>query len=191
MGKCLRFSLGSFIPIWSVRSLIRCFAVSLFRNSLTPVKQAAFVQLATDVRGIEPRRPLLTTIGFPVGEITLPSEITCQVRLNPERVNDPLALQSRCSNSRQASQSWLPAHPAKQSPASNSRSSGLPTVVRDCRGVASTSPATAASATFARLTRRQIHYFRSASLNRSQRSVSVSSSAVLRLPLTRSAIDRM
>ena len=55
------------------------------------MKQAAFVQLATDVRGIEPRRPLLTTIGFPVGEITLPSEITCQVRLNPERVNNPLA----------------------------------------------------------------------------------------------------
>lgn len=66
------------------------YFVSMFRTSLTPAEQAALVQLVTDVRGIEPLRPFLTTIGVPVGEITLPSEIYCQVRLVLESVSDPL-----------------------------------------------------------------------------------------------------
>ena len=66
------------------------YFVSMFRNSLTPAEQAALVQLVTDVRGIEPLRPFLTRIGVPVGEITLPSEVYCQVRLVLERVSDPL-----------------------------------------------------------------------------------------------------
>ena len=66
------------------------YFVSMFRNSLTPVEQGALVQLVTDVHGFEPLRPFLTTVGVPVGEITLPSEIYCQVRLVLERVSDPL-----------------------------------------------------------------------------------------------------
>ena len=81
--------LGALARDYRAESQIDYF-VSMFRNSLTPAEQAAFVQLVTEVRGIEPLRPFLTSIGVPVGEITLPSVVYCQVRLVLKRVSDPL-----------------------------------------------------------------------------------------------------
>lgn len=66
------------------------YFVTMFRNSLTPAEQHAVVTLVHDVGGIEPLRPFLTAIGVPVGEITLPSEVYCQVRLAVDSVSDSI-----------------------------------------------------------------------------------------------------
>ena len=62
----------------------------MFRTSLTPSEQDAVVALVYSVRGTEPLRPFLAAIGVEVGEIMLPSEVYCQVRLVLERVSDPI-----------------------------------------------------------------------------------------------------
>ncbi len=64
--------------------------VSMFRKSLTTWEQDAVVALVYKVRGTEPLRPFLTAIGVTVGEIDLPSEVYCQVRLVLDRVSDPI-----------------------------------------------------------------------------------------------------
>lgn len=66
------------------------YFVSMFRNSLTSREQESVVGLVRAVGGIEPLRPFLMAIGVPVGEITLPTEVYCQVRLAVERVSDPI-----------------------------------------------------------------------------------------------------
>jgi len=67
-------------------SLVDYF-VTMFRMSLTPSEQDAVVALVYGVRGTEPLRPFLAAIGVEVGEIMLPSEVYCQVRLVLERVS--------------------------------------------------------------------------------------------------------
>jgi len=66
------------------------YFVSMFRTSLTPSEQDAVVALVDTVKGQEPLRPFLTAIGRAAAEITLPTEIYCQVRLVVERVTDPV-----------------------------------------------------------------------------------------------------
>jgi hypothetical protein len=66
------------------------YFVTMFRTSLTPSEQDAVVALVYSVRGTEPLRPFLAAIGVEVGEIMLPSEVYCQVRLVLERVSDPI-----------------------------------------------------------------------------------------------------
>ncbi|CAN5278611.1 hypothetical protein BH09ACT2_BH09ACT2_08520 [soil metagenome] len=66
------------------------YFVSMFRNSLTPEEQDEVVALVDAVQGHEPLRPFLVAIGRAHREITLPSEIYCQVRLVVDRVSDPI-----------------------------------------------------------------------------------------------------
>ncbi|TXN32340.1 hypothetical protein [Lacisediminihabitans profunda] len=66
------------------------YFVSMFRTSLTPREQEAFVRLVSEVEGIEPLRPFLMAIGVRVGEITLPSVVYCQARLGIAHVSDSL-----------------------------------------------------------------------------------------------------
>jgi hypothetical protein len=66
------------------------YFVTMFRNSLTPAEQHAVVALVHTVRGTEPLRPFLSRIGVAVGEITLPSEVYCRVRLAIDEVSDPI-----------------------------------------------------------------------------------------------------
>jgi len=66
------------------------YFVTMFRTSLTPSEQDAVVALVDTVDGHEPLRPFLTAIGRATREITLPSEVYCQVRLLVDRVSDPI-----------------------------------------------------------------------------------------------------
>lgn len=66
------------------------YFVAMFRATLTPTEQDAVVALVDAVGGHEPLRPFLTAIGRAVSEITLPSEVYCQVRLVLDRVRDPI-----------------------------------------------------------------------------------------------------
>lgn len=66
------------------------YFVAMFRNSLTTAEQESVVNLVDTVGGSEPLRPFLAAIGITVGEITLPSEVYCQVRLALDRVSDPI-----------------------------------------------------------------------------------------------------
>jgi hypothetical protein len=66
------------------------YFVAMFRNSLTTAEQESVVNLVDAVGGSEPLRPFLSAIGVEVGEITLPSEVYCQVRLALNRVSDPI-----------------------------------------------------------------------------------------------------